>query len=202
VIVTGVVLAAGSSRRLGRPKQLLAFRGTTLLDATLDIARRCEFDQLIVTVGGAGDEVRATVDLSNVDVVDNPEFDAGCGSSISAAIAAIDDRSAGLVLMLGDQPGVSPDTIRRLVNEAGTSPLAVCRYTDALGHPFWFARSVFDDLRALHGDKAVWKLLESGRHQVVEVTIGGPVPIDVDTWDDYEALLARDAADTAIEVSP
>jgi molybdenum cofactor cytidylyltransferase len=202
VIVTGLVLAAGSSSRLGRPKQLLPYRGTTLLEATLASARQCHFHQLIVTLGGAGDQVRAAVDLSNVEVVDNPEFGTGCGSSISAAISRVDDRSDGLVLMLGDQPGVAPDTVGRLIAEAGTSPLAVCRYADARGHPFWFARSVFDDLVALHGDKAVWKLLESGRHPVAEVAIDGPVPIDVDTWDDYEALLTRDADDTAIEVSP
>ena len=69
-------------------------------------------------------------------------------------------------------------------------PLAVCRYTDGRGHPFWFARETFEDLRGLHGDKGVWKLLESGRYPVQEITCEGPIPADVDTWDDYERLLA------------
>jgi molybdenum cofactor cytidylyltransferase len=69
----------------------------------------------------------------------------------------------------------------------------VCRYRDGRGHPFWFARSVFTELQQLHGDKAVWKLLESGRWPAAEAEVGGPVPIDVDTWDDYRRLLAQPA---------
>ncbi len=65
-----------------------------------------------------------------------------------------------------------------------------------VGHPFWLGRNVFADLRGLHGDKAVWKLLESGSYPVVEVVVPGLVPIDVDTWEDYEALLARDAEES------
>jgi molybdenum cofactor cytidylyltransferase len=196
VIVTGLVLAAGSSSRLGEPKQLLPFRGTTLLGATLDVARQCEFDQLLVTVGGAAADVQAAVDFTGTEIVENREFGSGCGSSISAAIARVDGATEGIVLMLGDQPGVSAETVRRLIDQGRTSQVAVCHYADGRGHPFWFARSVFDDLLTLHGDKAVWKVLESGRYSVTEVGIEGRVPIDVDTWDDYEALLA------SIEVSP
>jgi molybdenum cofactor cytidylyltransferase len=193
LFVTGLVLAAGSSKRLGRPKQLLPYRGTTLLDATLNVARECGFDQLLVTVGGASDEVRRTVDFSGAEVVENLKFTTGCSSSISAAIGAVDDRTNGLVLMLGDQPGVTPAAAAQLIAEASDSPLGVCHYSDGRGHPFWFHRDVFDDLLTLHGDKAVWKLLESGRYDVADVAIDGPVPLDVDTWDDYTALLAQDA---------
>jgi molybdenum cofactor cytidylyltransferase len=193
LFVTGLVLAAGSSSRLGQPKQLLAYRGTTLLDATLNVARTCGFDQLLVTVGGASDDVRRIVDFSGIEIVENVAYTTGCSSSISAAIAAVDASADGLVLMLGDQPDVTPETARRLVAEASESPLGVCRYSDGRGHPFWFHRGVFDDLLTLHGDKAVWKLLESGRYPVTDVEIAGPVPLDVDTWDDYEALLGQPA---------
>ena len=123
-----LVLAAGSSRRLGRPKQLLPYRGTTLLDATLNVARSCDLDQVMVTLGGAGDAVRSAVDLSDLDVVDNPDFGTGCGSSIAAAVELLDERTDGVVLLLGDQPGVSPATVQRLVDAAAGSPLGVCRY--------------------------------------------------------------------------
>jgi molybdenum cofactor cytidylyltransferase len=192
--VTGLVLAAGSSTRLGQPKQLLPYAGTTLLDATLGVARQCGFDQLLVTVGGASSAVREAVDFTGVEVVENLEYTTGCSSSISAAIAAVSADTSGIVLMLGDQPRVTTDAVQRLVEQAASSPLGVCRYTDGRGHPFWFHRAVFADLRSLHGDKAVWKLVESGRYDVAEVEIDGPVPLDVDTWDDYEALLAQVAA--------
>ena len=190
MFVTGLVLAAGASRRLGQPKQLLAYRGTTVLGATLDMARSCGFDQLLVTVGGAWPEVRDRVDFRDCEVVENIQFTSGCSSSISAAIAVVDDRADGIVLLLGDQPDLAPGAVSILLEGAGTSPLGVCRYADGVGHPFWFRRQVFDDLVALHGDKAVWKLLESGRYPVREVEIDGTIPLDVDTWQEYQALLA------------
>jgi molybdenum cofactor cytidylyltransferase len=188
MVVTGLVLAAGASVRLGEAKQLLPYRGRTLLDATLDVARSCGFDQLLVTLGGSSAAIRAQVDLSGVEVIENREFSSGCGSSISAAVEAVSPRADGLVLLLGDQPGIRAADVRRVAAVGG--PLAVCRYADGLGHPFWFRREVFPSLATLHGDKAVWKLLHSGRFAVTEVPADGPVPIDVDTREDYERLLS------------
>lgn len=186
MFVAGLVLAAGSSSRLGQPKQLLPFRGSTLLDATLAVARSCGFDQLLVALGGAQDEVREAVDLSGLSIVENPSYGTGCGSSVRTAVGAVDPRADGLVLLLGDQPQVLPSAVRSLV---GVASIGVCRYADGLGHPFWFDRTMFPALLDLHGDKAVWKLLHSGQYDVVEVPVPGPVPIDVDTWDDYQRLL-------------
>lgn len=196
MFVTGLVLAAGGSRRLGQPKQLLPYRGTTLLDATLHRARSCAFDQLLVTLGAASLQVRSQVDLSGCEVVENGQFATGCSSSISAAIGSVDPRTDGVVLLLGDQPGVRSESVRRLVAEAGAGLLGVCRYANGLGHPFWFGRAVLPELITLHGDKAVWKVIESGRHEVGEVTVDGEIPLDVDTWDDYRTLL--DCDDTEI----
>lgn len=190
MFTTGLVLAAGMSKRLGQPKQLLAFRESTLLDATLDMARECRFDQLIVALGAAAGEVRATVDLSGCVAVDNVHFTQGCSSSIVAALASVDDRADGLLLLLGDQPAVDPTAVRALCSAgASGAPLAVCRYDDGRGHPFWFARSMFRDLETLHGDKAVWRLLESDEWPVHEICVDGAIPLDVDTWDDYQRLL-------------
>jgi len=193
--VTGLVLGAGASRRLGQPKQLLEYRARPLLQAVVDTASSASFDQVVVAIGGAVPEVRDAIDFGTADVVENVHFTRGCSSSIVAALGVVDERADGLVLLLGDQPGVTTDTIRLLVDGAGDVPLAVCRYADGRGHPFWFGRAVFDDLGALHGDKAVWKLLESGRHPVREVDIEGDVPLDVDTWADYERLVATEAAE-------
>jgi molybdenum cofactor cytidylyltransferase len=188
--VAGLVLAAGGSSRLGRPKQLLPYRGGTLLDSVLETARASAFDQLLVTLGGAADDVRAAVDLSGADVVVNAAYGSGCSSSIAAATSALDPRCDLLVLLLGDQPGVTPETVAALVDGRGDAPLAICRYDDGRGHPFAFARSSFAELAGLHGDKAVWKLLERRAADVTEVPVVGPVPRDVDTWDDYAAVLA------------
>ena len=188
--VSGLVLAAGGSSRLGRPKQLLPYRGSTLLDSVLGTARACDFDQLLVALGGAAGDVREAVDLGGADVVVNSAYGSGCSSSIATALGALDARCDVLVLLLGDQPGVTAGTVAALLDGRGGAPLAVCRYEDGRGHPFAFARSVFGELSELHGDKAVWKLLERRAGEVAEVPVAGPVPRDVDTWDDYEAVLA------------
>jgi molybdenum cofactor cytidylyltransferase len=186
--VAGLVLAAGGSSRLGRPKQLLPFGPGTLLDHTVATARSCAFDQLLVALGGAADEIRARVDLSGADVVVNEGYGEGCSSSIAAAMEVLDRRADVHVLLLGDQPGVSCDTVAALLAGRGDAALAVCRYHDGLGHPFCFSRELFGTLRGLHGDKAVWKLVATGGDAVAEVDVAGPVPIDVDTWADYEAV--------------
>ena len=188
--VTGLVLGAGGSRRLGRPKQLLPYGEKTLLGHVLDTARACPFDQLIVALGGAADGVREQVDLSGADVVVNEAFGSGCSSSIAAALGAVDERAEWLVLMLGDMPGVTVDTVEALLGARGDAPLAVCRYEDQRGHPFAFHRRMFEELGNLHGDKGVWRLLDQRADDVVEVSVAGPVPLDVDTPEDYEAVLA------------
>lgn len=188
--VAGLVLAAGGSRRLGQPKQLLPFRGRPMLDSVLDTARSCGFDQLMVALGGASEEVRGAVDLRGCDIVENPGFETGCSSSIAAALPALLSSTTVLVLLLGDQPGVSVDAVRRLLIGRGDAPLAVCRYHDGRGHPFAFGREMLPHLAAMHGDKAVWRLLDEHAAAVTEVSVPGPVPLDVDTADDYQTLLA------------
>ena len=145
-----------------------------------------------MALGGSAAEVRETVDLSGVDVVLNPDFGDGCATSIRTALDRVRDDADGLVLLLGDQPGVTARTVDALVAGAREHAVGVCAYDDGLGHPLWFHRSMFATLAGLHGDKAVWKLVDADQ-DVVRVPVAGDVPPDVDTWDDYQALL-EDAA--------
>ncbi|WP_028478835.1 NTP transferase domain-containing protein [Nocardia sp. CNY236] len=188
--VTGVVLAAGSSRRLGRAKQLLPYRKTTILGATLDVARSCGFDQLIVTLGAAAARVRREVDLNGVEVAMADEFGSGCASSLRAALRIVDPRARGIVMMLGDQPELSTATVDRLISEGTTAAITVCDYRDGIGHPFWLDRSVFDELARLRGDKAVWRIIHSSHVPVARLAVDAAAPQDVDTWDDYARLCA------------
>ena len=187
--VAGLVLGAGGSKRLGRPKQLLPYGDGTLLGHVVGVARSCRFQQTIVAIGGSADEVRETAGLAGAQVVVNEAYGAGCSSSIAAALAAVDPRCDVMVLMLGDQPGVTADTVATLLAGRGDAPLAVCRYDDGNGHPIAFARSVFPALADLHGDKGVWRLLDQRSADVEAVPIAGPIPLDVDTPEDYRAVL-------------
>jgi len=186
--VCGLVLGAGGSKRLGRPKQTLPYRGGTLLGHVVGTACTCGFDQTIVAVGGAVEDVLAHVDLGGADIVVNDAYGEGCSSSIAAALKAVRGTVDVLVLMLGDQPGVTAETVRALLAGRGDAPLAVCRYDDGRGHPIAFSRAMFGELKGLHGDKGVWRLLDRG--PTLEVPVAGPIPLDVDTPEDYEAVLA------------
>ncbi len=188
--VTGLVLAAGGSKRLGQPKQLLPFGSATLLDHVLDTARGCHFDQLLCVVGGRAEDVRAGVELRGIEVVENRQFGEGCSSSIAAAVGAVDERADALVLMLGDQPGVTADAVAALIAGRRGAPLAVCAYADGRGHPLAFGNAMFGDLASLHGDKGVWKLLDRHASEAIDVPVAGPIPRDVDTWEDYMAVQA------------
>lgn len=188
--LAAVVLAAGGSTRLGRPKQLLPYRDGVLLDAVLDLVRGCPFSQRILALGGSADDVRATVDTDGFDVVVNDEYTTGCSSSIARAVTAVRDDVDGFLLFLGDQPEVRADTVAALIAGRGNAPIAVTRYDDGIGHPFALSRATFPALGALHGDRGVWKLIDRLGTAVARVHVSGPVPRDVDTEQDYHALLA------------
>lgn len=189
--IAALVLAAGSSRRLGQPKQLLPYQGRTLLDSSLDVARAAPVDQRLVTVGGAGQEVLDTVDFTGFEIVESVKHTEGCSSSIVSALDAVDDDAIGFMLLLGDQPEVDQAVIEKLLAFARSGKaIAVCDYDDGIGHPFWFSRATFGALTELHGDKAVWKVIESDEFPVTKIRIDGDVPLDVDTWEEYEILLA------------
>ncbi len=169
-----------------------------LLDAVLATARDCGFDQTVLALGGAAGEVQRTVDTTGCEIVLNPDFGEGCSSSIAAGIAALHPDTDAVVLLLGDQPGVRAATARALLELLftragaghGAAGIAVCRYDDGVGHPLAFTRRMLPELAALHGDKAVWKLLEQRAGDVVELPVPGPVPLDVDTEEDYRRVLA------------
>jgi len=203
MFVTGLLLAAESSPHLGVPWQSLAYHGETLLGSTLETARECGFDQLIVTLGTASEQVHDHIDLDGVRVVESPHADTG-SSSIVPALDAVDRRTDGIVVLLGDQPGITPAAVWSLVAEvAGPStPLGISRYDDGPGYPVWCARELFGGLRQLRTDDDLWQLAD--HHPVTQVDAIGNIPPRIRTWPDYEQSLAGHAPFTpgALDDSP
>ncbi|HET9477932.1 MAG TPA: nucleotidyltransferase family protein [Pyrinomonadaceae bacterium] len=191
--ISGLILGAGASQRLGPPKQLLPFRGGTMLGWIVDQAGRATgLDELVVVLGRAADQVRQQVDFGAARVVENPVFTEGCASSYRAGIAALDPRSAAIMIILGDQPGIAPEIIDRAADEwrRNESQIALCSYQGRKGHPMIFARSMFEQLANLHGDKAAWKLVDASHESVDEIRFDFPFPDDINTAQDYEQLLS------------
>lgn len=191
--LTGLVLAAGSSKRLGQPKQLLPYRGTTLLGWTIAQAEASPaLDEVLVILGHASDEILASVKQARARPVLNPEFGEGCAASYRTGLAAADQRAEGVMILLSDQPGVDAEAIGRVADAwraSGDGRIVIASYQGVPGHPLLFDRQLFPDLAALHGDKAAWKLVDQHPEWVQAVEIGRPLPKDVDTWADYTALL-------------
>ena len=189
--ISGLVLGAGASQRFGPPKQLLPYRGTTMLGWVVDQAQRATgLDEVVVVLGRAADQLRNQVDFGAARVVENPVFGEGCSSSYRAGIGAINPKSAAIMIILGDRPGVTPEIIDRLANEwrAQDAPIALCSYQGRKGHPMIFAQSMFAELVDLHGDKAAWKLVDANASAVQEVGFATPYPDDINTSEDFERL--------------
>jgi len=191
--VAGVLLGAGSSRRLGRPKQTLPLGDTTVLGWTLRDAESSALDRVCVVLGGAADETARAIRPRRATVVYNTTYGSGCASSLLAGLEHAGECDA-IMMLLGDMPGVDATIINGVLAawRADPSWAAVTAYDDGLGHPFVFAASAFPTLRALHGDKAVWKLVDAEPEaRVRRVHVPGFRPPDVDTWDDYVAASRR-----------
>jgi molybdenum cofactor cytidylyltransferase len=189
--ISGLVLGAGASTRLGQPKQLLPYRGTTLLEWVVGQARRASaLDEVVVVLGRAADEVRKRVDFGGAKVVDNPVFGEGCASSYRAGIGAIDAKSDAIMILLGDQPGVSPEIIDRVaeVFRQRTDQIVLASYRGRKGHPMLFAKALFDKLVELHGDKAAWKLVDANPGLAGSAEFDLPFPEDINTREDFERL--------------
>ncbi|HSO74853.1 MAG TPA: nucleotidyltransferase family protein [Blastocatellia bacterium] len=189
--VSGLVLGAGASSRLGEPKQLLPYRGTTLLGwVVAQAGRAAGLDEVVVVLGRAADEIRERVDFGTAKVVDNPVFGDGCASSYRAGIGAVDPKCEAIMILLGDQPGVAPEIIDRVADEwkRGDAQIVLTSYRGRKGHPMLFAKPLFARLVGLHGDKAAWKLVDATPELVGEAVFDLPFPEDIDTREDFERL--------------
>ncbi len=192
--ISALILGAGASQRLGPPKQLLPFRDTTMLGWVVAQAQLAKgLDEVVVVLGRAADEIRARVNFGSARVAENPVFGEGCSSSYRAGLAAIDSESAAIMIILGDQPGITPEIIDTLAKEwrQKQAPIALCSYRGRKGHPMIFARSLFAQLEGLHGDKAAWKLVDANADAVQEVAVDLPFPDDVNTQADFERLATK-----------
>lgn len=191
--LVGVVLGAGSSRRLGRPKQTLSFGGQTLLSHVMkDVEGAQKLERVYLVLGGSSREAADSLTLDHAHIVYNDSYGTGCASSLLAGLDAA-GACDGIVMLLGDMPGVTSKVIDEVVSDWRRLPswAAVTSYRGRLGHPFIFESSSFGELRQLHGDKAVWKIVDSASaDRLRHIPVDENLPRDVDTWADYEAACA------------
>ena len=195
----GIVLAAGSSRRMGRPKQLLEVGGKPLLEMIVDEANASQLDEVLVVLGAEADQIRERVDFGRAFVIINRDHASGMASSLRAGIAALTNKTnkmdeiARAVVILGDQPAVSSGLLDSLVELQETSglPAAALSFDGLLHPPVVLARTLWPDLMALEGDIGCRALIRQRPELVATLPSAGghKHPVDIDTPEDYERLV-------------
>jgi molybdenum cofactor cytidylyltransferase len=183
--VGAVILAAGSSRRLGRPKQLLLLEGKPLIGYVVDLALAAELGEIVVVLGHEHEAVRGALGAS-VRTVVNEDHAAGQGSSLRVGIEALGDRITRAVVLLGDQPHVPLDAV--VAVSEGPGPIRRARYRGTFGHPVAFDRDWWGELTRIDGDRGARDLLTAQAALVQAVDVDVLVPRDVDTPEDAQAL--------------
>jgi molybdenum cofactor cytidylyltransferase len=192
----GLVLAAGGSRRLGRPKQLLAVEGRPLLELVLDQVCASLLDEAVLVLGAHADEVAGAIHVGRARVVLNSNYRAGMSSSLRAGVAAMGESVGRLMVVLGDQPDVSADLLDDLLalQQRSGLPAAALNVDGLLQPPAVFERQLWPELLALAGDLGCRELIRSRPQLVAQL----PLPprlrswTDVDTLADYERLRERE----------
>lgn len=181
-----IILAAGASRRLGQPKQLVSFEGETLLERSFRIAREAGAAPVLVVLGANFASICASVAFEGAVPVLNDQWESGMASSIHAGLNEAEVRSsetAGVLIMACDQPLLTVEHIARLLMTFGdhaAESIVASEYAGTRGIPAVFPRKVFAALRSLHGDKGARGLLAKAPCPVIALRLeGGSVDIDL-----------------------
>lgn len=190
--IAAIILAAGASSRMGRPKQLLDWGGRPLVRVAAEQALVARLDDVIVVVGGAGGAVAAALAGLALHIVDNPAFAEGQSTSLRAGVAALGPAVAAAVVMLGDQPFVTAAIVDRLIAEWRATGAAIVApsYRGRRGNPVLFSRAIFPELLAVAGDQGARAILAAHAADLRLVPFDDDRPLaDIDTPADYQRLV-------------
>jgi len=190
--LTAVILAAGSSTRLGQPKQLLDWQGRPLVRHIAEIALASVVDGVAIVTGAYADETAGALDGLCVQLVFNPDYRLGQSTSLRAGLVALDPDASAVVVLLVDQPTVVPAAIDAVVGiwHARRSLIVQARHGSTPSHPVLFARPLFAELQHVQGDEGARSILRANRDEIAFADLPGPAPFDIDTEDDYRTALA------------
>lgn len=185
-----IILAAGASTRMGKPKQLLPYQGSSLLQHTIESAIASVCKPVVVVLGANAQHIRPEIAQPAVQVVENPQWNLGMSASIRSGILSLSETIDAAVITVCDQPFLSAEIINDLVERYHSSgkAIAASEYAGTLGVPALFGRALFSELATLGDSVGAKHLINKHLNQV----FGVPFPlgaVDIDTPQDYEQLL-------------
>lgn len=183
-MISAIVLAAGQATRFGRCKQLVFVDGKALLDRVLDNLRASKIDDIVVVLGAHAEEIRRQISFEGVRVVMNPDFADGMSTSIQAGLRALPESAEAAMIVLADQPFVTPRTLDLLIDEySRVRPMGlVPTYNNVRGNPAIVSRALFGEMMNLRGDTGARAIFG---HDVMTLPVDDRgVTMDIDTMED------------------
>ncbi len=204
-MISAILLAAGKSRRMGKPKLLMPFGQSTIVGQAIDNLLSSVVDEVIVVVGYRAKEAIKTLVTKPIRLVTNPGYEQGMSTSIIAGLNIVDSQAQAVMLALGDQPLVNSQTINKLVkgfynHDKG---IAVPTCQGRRGHPIIFAIKYREKLLELKGDMGGRQIIKDHPDDILEVAVNCEgIYIDIDTVDNYHLEKKKLEIDTGFEGEP
>jgi molybdenum cofactor cytidylyltransferase len=187
-LIAAIVLAAGKSERMGRPKALLPLRGRTFLGNILDAISQSSIARTVVVVGHHRAEIEGHVS-PGTSVVYNPNYEKGMVTSLQAGIRALPGEVTGAFLFLVDHPLAQRDTIELLIKNLAPGRIVLPTFQGRRGHPVLFASEIFQEILGLTESQGANIVVRKDPSRVVEVPVESPgILVDVDTPEDFRKL--------------
>ncbi len=186
--VSAVILAAGKSTRMKQQKLLMAYQNSTIIKTIVEKSINSNVNQTLVVLGSHKNEVIKAVSNEKVCFIENEKFEAGMLSSVQAGIAAIDQKSAGILILLGDQPMVSKSIINRLIAcfQKTDKGLLIPTYNGKRGHPVLINATYKAQINLLNPAIGLRELFLNNSHDIIEIEVqSASILIDIDTPEDY-----------------
>lgn len=192
--IATIILAAGASRRMGQPKQLLLYKEQTLLGYVTRCALSSECNPVIVILGANAEKIEPEIALLPIKIVQNNNWNEGIASSIRCGISYIQKQDLnldGVVLLTCDQPFISTELIAQLItaHNSTNKPIIASQYNEIIGIPALFSRTFFSALMQLQGDRGAKKIINQ-YPDLVSVIDFPQGQIDLDTLENYQQLIS------------
>jgi len=193
--VSAVILAAGTSSRMGQAKQLLPLGGTTVLARTIDNVRSAGLVEMVLVLGASAEAIRRQLPqslLEGLKVVVNQAYRQGMASSLRQGLSALDPQTGAALIILGDQPFVRPQTLHQIMagyHRSGAQ-IVIPSHQGKRGNPVLLSRSVFPEVMALEGDTGCRAIFPNHLDAILKLEVEDPgILLDIDNQDDYDRLM-------------
>jgi molybdenum cofactor cytidylyltransferase len=193
-MISAILLAAGESKRMGRPKQMLEWQGKTILLHVLKNLINSDVDEILLVLGHEAEQIRRSLPEFPIKIVINPNYERGMASSLRQGLLVMDPRSEAFLVLLADQPGIGPEIINRVIRDfqQADPKRGICRpvYRGLQGHPVLIGIKYLQEALQLQGDVGARQILINHPDDILEIEVDKDVVLmDMDTPEEYRKYM-------------